>query len=71
MNYNVDTKTGLLPAEYVDVYGIPFSLIPFKGRPKDEKTESIEIAAAASDGTGRWQPIDVAGQRSNQRSRSR
>jgi type III restriction enzyme len=39
MNYNVDPETGLLPAEYVDVYGIPFSLIPFKGRPKDEKTE--------------------------------
>ena len=31
MNYNVDPETGLLPAEYVDVYGIPFSLIPFKG----------------------------------------
>jgi type III restriction enzyme len=39
MNYNVDAETGLLPAEYVDVYGIPFSLIPFKGRPKDEKTD--------------------------------
>jgi len=39
MNYNVDPETGLLPAEYADVYGIPFSLIPFKGRPKDEKTE--------------------------------
>jgi type III restriction enzyme len=38
MNYNVDPETGLLPPEYVDVYGIPFSLIPFKGRPKDEKT---------------------------------
>ncbi len=24
----------MLPAEYVDVYGIPFSVIPFKGRPK-------------------------------------
>jgi type III restriction enzyme len=39
MNYNVDKETGLLPPEYVDVYGIPFSLIPFKGRPKDEKTD--------------------------------
>ncbi len=39
MNYNVDPETGLLPPEYVDVYGIPFSLIPFKGRPKDEKTD--------------------------------
>ena len=28
-------ETELLPAEYVDVYGIPFSLIPYKGRPKD------------------------------------
>jgi type III restriction enzyme len=24
-----------LPAEYVDVYGIPFSLIPYKGKPTD------------------------------------
>ncbi len=24
---------GLLPEEYVDVYGIPFSVIPYKGRP--------------------------------------
>ena len=39
MSYNVDPTTGLLPAEYVDVYGIPFSLIPFKGKPKDEQTE--------------------------------
>lgn len=32
-----DPETGkrLLPAEYVDVYGIPFSLIPFKGQPKN------------------------------------
>jgi type III restriction enzyme len=35
MNYTVDPDTGFLPAEYADVYGIPFSLIPFKGRPKD------------------------------------
>ena len=32
MSYRPDPETGLLPAEYVDVYGIPFSLIPFKGR---------------------------------------
>ena len=32
----VDPETGLLPPEYVDVYGIPFSLIPFKGKPKDD-----------------------------------
>jgi type III restriction enzyme len=29
---------GLLPPEYVDVYGIPFSIIPFKGRKVDEST---------------------------------
>lgn len=26
-------EDGLLPEEYVDVYGIPFSVIPYKGRP--------------------------------------
>jgi len=30
-------KTGFLPAEYVDVYGIPFSLIPFKGKTKESE----------------------------------
>ena len=34
MSYRPDPNTGLLPAEYVDVYGIPFSLIPFKGKPE-------------------------------------
>ncbi len=33
INYIPDKETGLLPEEYVDVYGIPFSVIPFKGRP--------------------------------------
>lgn len=33
MDYVPDPKTGLLTEEYVDVYGIPFSVIPFKGRP--------------------------------------
>jgi len=33
MDYVVDPATGLLTEEYVDVYGIPFSVIPFKGRP--------------------------------------
>ena len=33
MDYTPDPKTGLLTEEYVDVYGIPFSVIPFKGRP--------------------------------------
>lgn len=32
MNYTPDPATGLLTEEYVDVYGIPFSVIPFKGR---------------------------------------
>jgi len=36
VSYNVNPETGLLPPEYVDVYGIPFSLIPFKGKPKDD-----------------------------------
>jgi len=30
-------EKGLLEPEYVDVYGIPFSLIPFKGRSEDEE----------------------------------
>ncbi|MBI2852420.1 MAG: DEAD/DEAH box helicase family protein [Chloroflexi bacterium] len=33
MNYNADLETELLPEEYVDVYGIPFSVIPYKGKP--------------------------------------
>lgn len=36
MSYSPDPATGLLPPEYVDVYGIPFSLIPFKGKPQDK-----------------------------------
>ena len=32
MDYTVDPETGLLTEEYVDIYGIPFSLIPYKGR---------------------------------------
>lgn len=32
MNYTPDPETGLLPEEYVDVYGIPFSVIPYKGK---------------------------------------
>lgn len=41
MNYDFyidDEGREMLSPEYVDVYGIPFSVIPFKGRPKD-KTE--------------------------------
>ncbi len=33
MDYTPDPQTGLLTEEYVDIYGVPFSLIPFKGRP--------------------------------------
>jgi type III restriction enzyme len=33
MNYDPDPETGKLPPEHVDVYGIPFSIIPFKGKP--------------------------------------
>ena len=35
MSYVPDPNSGKLPAEYADVYGIPFSLIPYKGKPKD------------------------------------
>lgn len=38
MDYTVDPKTGLLTEEYVDVYGIPFSVIPFKGRETKKPT---------------------------------
>ena len=37
MNYTPNPETGLLTEEYVDVYGIPFSVIPFKGRPKNKR----------------------------------
>ena len=37
MSYDPNPETGRLNAEYVDVYGIPFSLIPFKGKPKDKE----------------------------------
>ena len=32
MDYTPDPGTDLLTAEYVDIFGVPFSLIPFKGR---------------------------------------
>jgi type III restriction enzyme len=32
MDYTVDPQTGMLTEEYVDIYGVPFSLIPFRGR---------------------------------------
>ena len=33
MNYTLD-EYGMLPAEYVDVYGIPFEVIPVKKKDK-------------------------------------
>ena len=38
MDYTPDPETGMLTEEYVDVYGIPFSVIPYKGRPKGGRT---------------------------------
>jgi type III restriction enzyme len=38
-SYTLDSETGKFAPEYVDVYGIPFTLIPFKGRPKDSKVD--------------------------------
>lgn len=44
-SYTPDPKTQLLPEEYVDVYGIPFSVIPFKGKsskaPSDKPVNHI------------------------------
>ncbi|HEY4640451.1 MAG TPA: hypothetical protein VII75_03840 [Thermoanaerobaculia bacterium] len=37
MDYTPDPTTGLLTPEYVDIFGVPFSLIPFKGRQPGEK----------------------------------
>ena len=37
MDYTPDPETGLLTEEYVDVYGIPFSVIPYKGRPTGQR----------------------------------
>ncbi|MGH6864694.1 MAG: DEAD/DEAH box helicase [Methyloceanibacter sp.] len=32
MDYTPDPQSGRLTAEYVDIFGVPFSLIPFRGR---------------------------------------
>jgi type III restriction enzyme len=49
MDYTPDPQTGLLTPEYVDVFGVPFSLIPFKGRqpkgPPPPPTERNEVVA--------------------------
>ena len=42
MDYTPDPETGLLTAEYVDVFGVPFSLIPFKGRVPGETTGKVD-----------------------------
>lgn len=36
IDYTPDPQTELLTEEYVDVYGIPFTVIPFKGRPANK-----------------------------------
>lgn len=36
MDYTPDPETGLLTPEYVDIFGVPFTLIPFKGRGKGQ-----------------------------------
>ena len=47
ISYDVDPVTEMLRAEYVDVYGIPFSVIPFRGRmgsdpePEDKPTTHV------------------------------
>jgi len=49
MDYTPDRETGLLTEEYVDIYGVPFSLIPFKGRqtkaPAPEDTVKNHVQA--------------------------
>ena len=40
MNYTPDPQTGKLLPEYVDVYGIPFTVIPYKGRPSNKPQPS-------------------------------
>ena len=41
MDYTPDPETGLLSAEYVDVFGVPFSLIPFKGRQAGRRRKTV------------------------------
>ena len=53
-SYTVN-DAGFLEAEYCDVYGIPFSLIPFKGRekdadePNDKPKNSIKVVPGRED----------------------
>jgi type III restriction enzyme len=57
-SYNVDPKTGLLPAEYVDVYGIPFSLIPYKGK-TDKEAETTDPIYTQIFALNSRQPFEV------------
>ncbi|MEM4494337.1 MAG: DEAD/DEAH box helicase family protein [Candidatus Caldarchaeum sp.] len=34
MSYDINPETGLLEPEYVDIYGVPFEVIPVKKKPK-------------------------------------
>lgn len=50
MDYTPDPQTGLFTPEYVDIFGVPFSLIPFKGRepgkgPQPEDQPKNEVLA--------------------------
>jgi hypothetical protein len=54
MDYTPDPQTGLLTAEYVDIFGVPFSLIPFKGRaPGPKQATSISWRATQTHGNRR------------------
>jgi len=58
MDYVPDPETGVLTEEYVDVYGIPFSVIPFKGRPvKAPAPDDSEGEAPLLPITNRYKPI--------------
>jgi type III restriction enzyme len=41
MDYVVDPETQMLTEEYVDIYGVPFTLIPFKGRETGKTTVDL------------------------------
>ena len=55
MDYVPDPDTGLLTEEYVDIYGVPFSLIPYKGRdtgsppPQDQPKNHVRALDERSD----------------------
>ena len=53
MNYTPDPQTELLPEEYVDVYGIPFSVIPYKGKPSAHATRPARQPRLRHAGTRR------------------